>query len=117
MIYVFAMVYLANLLVFSKNEQDHAEYLHWVLCKLHEQKLKVKCKKSAYSLAELQYLSHIIKDLTIDMDQQKIEMITKWPAPTTGKELQTFLGQCNFYAKFVKDSAAVAAPLHNLLSK
>ena len=58
---VFAIVYLADILVFSKNEHDHAEHLRWVLTKLHEHKLKAKCKKSAFGLAELQYLGHIVK--------------------------------------------------------
>ena len=44
-------------------------------------------------------------------------MITKWPAPTTVKELQAFPGLCNFYAKFVQHFATIAAPLHNLLWK
>ena len=50
---VFAMVYLDDILVFSKNEHDHAEHLRWVLTKLHEHKLKAKRKKSAFGLAEL----------------------------------------------------------------
>ena len=65
---VFAMVYLDDILVFSKNEHDHAKHLHWVLTKLREHKLKAECKKSAIGLAELQYLGHIIKDSTISMD-------------------------------------------------
>ena len=65
---VFAMVYLDDILVFSKNGHDHAEHLHWVLTKLGEHKLKAKCKKSAFSLAELQYLGHIMKNSTISMD-------------------------------------------------
>ena len=65
---VFATVYLDDILVLSKNKHNHAEYLHWVLTKLHEHKLKAKCKKSAFGLAKLQYLGHIIKNLTISMD-------------------------------------------------
>ena len=64
---VFARVYLDNILVFSKNEHNHAKYLHWVLTKLREHKLKVKYKKSVFGLAELQYLGHIIKNSTISM--------------------------------------------------
>ena len=63
---VFAKVYLDDILVFSKNKHGHAEHLHWVLTKLREH--KAKCKKSAFGLAELQYLSHIIKNSTISMD-------------------------------------------------
>ena len=65
---VFAMVYLNDVLVFSKNEQNHAEHLHWVLTKPLEHKLKAKCKKNAFGLAELQYLGHIVKNLIISMD-------------------------------------------------
>ena len=63
-----ATVYLDDILVFSKNEHNHAEHLRWVLTKLCEHKLKAKCKKSAFSLAELQYLGHIVKNSTISMD-------------------------------------------------
>ena len=65
---VFAMVYLDDILVFSKNEHNHAEHLRWVLTKLREHKLKAKHKKSAFSLAELQYLGHNMKNSTISMD-------------------------------------------------
>ena len=62
------MVYLNDILVFSKSEQDHAEHLHWVLSNLHEHKLKAKHKKSALGLAELQYLGHIVKSSTRSID-------------------------------------------------
>ena len=60
---VFVMVYLDDILVFSKKEHNHAEHLHWVLTKLREHKLKAKRKKSAFGLAELQYLGHIVQKL------------------------------------------------------
>ena len=65
---VFAMVHLDDILVFLKIEYNHAEYLCWVLTKLREHKLKAKCKKSAFGLAELQYFGHIVKNSTISMD-------------------------------------------------
>ena len=55
-------------MVFSKNKHNHAEHLRWVLAKLRAHKLKAKCKKSAFGLAELQYLGHIMKNSTISMD-------------------------------------------------
>ena len=58
---VFATVYLDDILVFSRTEQDHAEHLRWVLEKLREHHLKAKKKKSAFGLTELSYLGHIIK--------------------------------------------------------
>ena len=65
---VFAKVYLDDILVFSKNEQDHADHLCWVITKLREHKLKAKRKKSAFGLAKLQYLGHIVKNSTLSMD-------------------------------------------------
>jgi len=65
---VFAMVYLDDILVFSKNEHNHAEHLRWVLTKLREHKLKVKHKKSAFGLAKLHDFCHIVKNSTISMD-------------------------------------------------
>ena len=114
---VFATVYLDDILVFSRSEEDHAEHLRWVLAKLREHHLKAKRKKSAFGLSELQYLGHVIQYNTISMDPQKVDAITKWPEPKNVKELQTFLGLCNFYAKFVRHFATIAAPLHELLRK
>ena len=65
---VFAMVYLDDILVFSKNKHNHAEHLRWVLSKLCEHKLKAKRKKSEFGLAELQYLGRIVKNSTIPID-------------------------------------------------
>ena len=65
---VFAAVYLDDILILSKNKHNHAEHLCWVLTKPHEHKLKAKCKKSAFGLAELQYLGHIVKNSNISMD-------------------------------------------------
>ena len=64
----FATVYLDDILVFSKNEHNHARHLCWVLTKLREHKLKVKHKKSVFGLVELQDLGHIMKSSTISMD-------------------------------------------------
>ena len=114
---VFATVYLDDILVFSRTEEDHAEHLRWVLTKLREHHLKAKRKKSAFGLNELQYLGHVIHKNTISMDPQKIDAITRWPEPKNVKELQTFLGLCNFYAKFVRHFAHIAVPLHELLWK
>ena len=114
---MFATVYLDDILIFSKNEADHAEHLRWVLQQLRAHNLKAKRKKSAFGLPELYYLGHIIKNSCIMMDPQKVAAIVGWPDPTCKKELQAFLGMCNFYSKFVKGFATIAAPLHALLRK
>ena len=64
---IFATVYLYDILIFLKNEHDHAKHLHWVLTKLQEHKLKANCEKSAFGLAKLQYLGHITKNSAISI--------------------------------------------------
>ena len=61
---------------------------------------------------QLSYLGHVIKQGTITMEPQKVDAISNWPTPTSKKELQTFLGLANYYAKFVRHFATLAAPLH-----
>lgn len=84
---VFAMVYLDDILIFSKTEAEHEQHLRWVLDKLREHHLKAKRKKSAFGLNELSYLGHVIKQGTICMEPQKVDAITKWPVPLSVKDL------------------------------
>ena len=72
----------------------------------------MKHKKSAFGLDQLSYLGHVIKQGTITMEPQKVDAISNWPTPTSKKELQTFLGLANYYAKFVRHFATLTAPLH-----
>ena len=108
----FVTMYLDDILIFSRTEQEHEQHLRWVLTKLREHHLHAKLKKSAFGLNRLNYLGHILHDSTIQMEPAKTAAIDNWPTPTSRKELQTFLGLANYYAKFVRHFATLAAPLH-----
>ena len=113
----FVTVYLDDILIFSRTEQEHEQHLRWVLSKLREHHLHAKLKKSPFGLNRLNYLGHILHDSTIQMEPAKTAAIDNWPTPTSRKELQTFLGLANYIAKLVHHFVTLAAPLHQLLCK
>ena len=78
---VFATVYLDDILVFSKDTEQHEQHLRWVLTQLQNHGLKAKRTKSTFGLSELQYLGHVIRNSTITMEPQKVEAINNWPVP------------------------------------
>ena len=92
----FVTMYLDDILIFSRTEQEHEQHLRWVLTKLREHHLHAKLKKSAFGLNRLNYLGHILHDSTIQMEPAKTAAIDNWPTPTSRKELQTFLGLANY---------------------
>ena len=87
---VFATVYLEDILMFLKNKQDHAEHLCWMLSKLREDKLKAKLKKSAFGLAEVQWLGYIVKNSTISMAHKKSTRLPNGLHPIHSKNHRHF---------------------------
>ena len=86
-----------NILVFSKNEEDHKKHVGRILQKLREHKLLLKPEKCWFSKKEIEFLGLIISEDSIMMDKGKVEAIRNWPEPKNKKELQQFLGFVNFY--------------------
>lgn len=106
-----------NILVYSRNWDEHLQHVRVVLELLRKHQLFVKLKKCKFGRVELDYLGHIISDEGVKIDQTKIEAMLSWPAPTTVTELRGFLGLTGYYRKFVKDYRVIARPLTNLLKK
>ena len=113
----FVTVYLDDILVFSKDPAQHERHLRWVFSKLREHGLHAKRRKCDFALRQLEYLGHIITPEGIRVHPGKTSAIDKLAQPTCKKELQMFLGMCNYYVKFVRDYAHTAAPLYELLRK
>ena len=107
----FATVYLDDVLVYSKNPQEHLVHLELVLQRLREHQLYAKLSKCAFALIDMPFLGHIISAGGIRMDPAKVDAIMQWPAPRTVVQLQSFLGLANYYRRFVKDYSKIATPL------
>lgn len=110
----FCVVYLDDILVYSKTPEDHLEHLDHILRKLGEHQLHVQLKKCYFGRKEAEFLGHVVSAQGIKVDPKKIEAVKNWPQPTTTTEVRSFLGFANYYRKFVKDFSAVASPLTDL---
>ncbi|GBG65121.1 hypothetical protein CBR_g49484 [Chara braunii] len=111
------LVYLDDILVFSKTLQEHQGHLRQVLEKLREANFKINAKKCEWAKTQVLYLGHVLDGDGIKPEDSKIAAIRDWPTPRTLTELRSFLGLANYYRKFVRNFSTIAAPLRRMLKK
>jgi len=114
---VVVMVYINDILIFTKTEEGHDEIVQEVLRRLRANDLFLKPEKCFFKQREIEFLGLIIGPNGVEIDPSKVEGITNWPTPTKVKDVQSFLGLANFYRRFIKDFSKIAAPLHKLTRK
>src|SRR4051812_7971372 len=111
------VVFIDDILVFSKNEEEHAEHLRLVLEKLREHQLYAKFSKCEFWLKEVRFLGHVVSGEGIAVDPTKVESVTEWNAPTTVGEIHSFLGLAGYYRRFIENFSKIARPMTVLLKK
>ena len=111
----YCLIYLDDVVIFSKTYEEHLERLDAVFKRLHAAGLKVNNKKCHFFKHRIKYLGHIVSQDGISTDPDKIEAVKSWPIPKDVKDLQRFLGFVGYYRRFIKNFAKVAQPLHKLL--
>ena len=111
------LVYLDNIIIFSRTIEEHLERLAEVLGRLCDAGLKLKPAKCHLLRKSVYYLGHIVSERGIETDPQKVKCIKEWPTPVNSKELRQFVGMASYNRKFVKDFAKITAPLHSLADK
>ena len=110
------IIYLDDIIIFSKNPDDHITRLEGVFEKLAKAGLKLKPSKCEFFHSSLKYLGHIVSKEGIATDPRKIEAFRNWPRPKTVTDVRSFTGFTNYYRKFIKGYAKIARPLHELTS-
>ena len=110
------IIYLDDVMIFSKSPEEHIEQLDAVLTKIEDAGLKLKPSKCEFFKHRIAYLGHIVSDKGIETDPKKIEAILKWPVPKTVHDVRSFLGFTNYYRKFIYKYAQKAKPLNKLIS-
>ena len=113
----FVMVYLDDILIFSRTIEEHSQHLKLVLNKLREEQLYAKLSKCEFAKKSIEYLGHIVSPDGLSLEEQKTKAIKDWPTPKSQRDVQSFLGLLNFYRRFFKDFAMIAKPLTNLTGK
>ena len=111
------VIYLDNILIFTKTLKEHHRIVCRVLEKLHNHKLYLKPEKCEFERESIEYLGLIISQNHVAMDPAKVAGVLEWPVPVNLKEVQSFIGFLNFYRCFIEGFAKVARPLHNLMKK
>src|SRR6185369_4008003 len=88
----FVVVFIDDILIFSKNEEEHAEHLRIVLQRLREHQLYAKFSKCDFLLKKVQFLGHVISEDGISVDPSKIRDVRDWKAPASVPKIRSFLG-------------------------
>jgi len=114
---VYIQVYLDDIIIYSKNMETHIQHVRIVLTRLIKNGLFAKLQKCEFHVESTTFLGFTVSAKGLEMDKDKLNSILEWPRPTSQKELQSFLGLCNFYRKFIKNFANLMEPLRILLKK
>jgi hypothetical protein len=110
----FVVMYLDDILIYSKTWFEHLHHIQQVLQTLRQHKLYANLEKCFFSMDRVHYLGYIIDQHGAHMDPTKIQVICDWPAPTTLIELRIFLGLANFYRRFVLGFFHIARALSQI---
>jgi len=109
--------FIDNILVATDTEERYDELVEEMLKRLEENDLFVKPEKRKWKVREVEFLGVVIGPKGVEIQREKIEGALNWPASRNVKEVQKFLGLANYYRRFIKDFARIAAPLHVLVRK
>ena len=110
-------IFINDILVATDTEEGHNELVEKVLKRLEENDLFVKPEKCKWKVREVEFLGVVIGLRGVEIQKEKVEEVLNWLVPRNIKEVQKFLGLVNYYRRFIKDFARLAAPLHVLVRK
>ncbi|WMV08601.1 hypothetical protein MTR67_001986 [Solanum verrucosum] len=114
---LFVIVFIDDILVYSRSKDKHANHLRAVLQVLRDRELYAKFSKCEFWLDYVSFLGHIVLDAGIAVDTQKIEGVKTWPRPMTPTEVRSFLGLAGYYRRFIEGFSSLSTPLTKLTQK
>ncbi|WVZ63682.1 hypothetical protein U9M48_013295 [Paspalum notatum var. saurae] len=113
----FVVVFIDDILIYSKTEAEHEEHLRLVLQRLREHKLYAKFSKCEFWIDEVRFLGHVVSKGGIAVDPSKVSTVTNWKVPEIPKEVRGFLGLAGYYRRFIENFSRIAKPMTSLLEK
>eukprot|EP00253_Pinus_taeda_P017918 PITA_17918 len=113
----FVLIFIDDILIYSRNIKEHEEHLRIVLQTLREHQLYGKFSKCDFYKEQIQYLGHIITKEGIAVDPEKIKTIMEWPTPKDVADIRSFMGLAGYYRRFVEGFSRVAYPITSLQKK
>ncbi|KAJ9536696.1 hypothetical protein OSB04_un000081 [Centaurea solstitialis] len=113
----FIVVYLDDILVYSRDKVEHAFHLRRLFEKLREQKLFGKLEKCAFMVPNISFLGYIVSNQGVKVDPEKVHAISSWLTPNNMHDVRSFHGLASFYRRFIKNFSSIMAPITELLKK
>ena len=113
----FVIVFIDDILVYSRSELQHERHLGLVLQMLRWHQLYAKLNKCEFWLSRVGFLGHVVSADGIYVDPQKVEVVANWEQPTTVTEVRSFLGLAGYYRRFIEGFSKIVGPLHGLTRK
>ncbi|WVZ97443.1 hypothetical protein U9M48_042981 [Paspalum notatum var. saurae] len=113
----FVVVFIDDILIYSKMEAEHEEHLRLVLQRLREHKLYAKFSKCEFWIDEVRFLGHVVSKGGIAVDPSNVSTVTNWKVPEIPKEVRGFLGLAGYYRRFIENFSKIAKPMTSLQEK
>jgi hypothetical protein len=113
----FVVVFIDDILVYSRNEEEHEEQLRLVLQKLRDHKLYAKLSKCEFWLKQVAFLLHVVLKGGISVDPSKVQDVLSWKTPTSVSDIRSFLGLVGYYQRFIEGFSKMSKPMTELLEK
>nr|GFA30836.1 putative reverse transcriptase domain-containing protein [Tanacetum cinerariifolium] len=113
----FVIVFIDDILIYSRNKEEHANHLRIIMELLRKDKLYAKFSKCDFWVRTMQFLGHLIDSQGLHVDPAMIEAVKNWASPTTPTEIRQFLGLVGYYLRFIKDFSKIAKSLTILSQK
>jgi hypothetical protein len=113
----FLLVFLDDLLIYSRTEEEHIKHIEAVLRKLREHCLFARAQKCDWGMEKIDFLGHVVSHEGISTDPSKVESVRDWPVPKTRTEVLAFKGLASYYRRFVSNFSEISGPLSALTSE
>ncbi|GJU79147.1 putative reverse transcriptase domain-containing protein [Tanacetum coccineum] len=113
----FVIVFIDDILIYSKNKEEHEKHLKIILELLKKEQLYAKFSNCDFWLESVQFIGYVINNKGVHVDPAKVEAIRNLSAPTTPKEVRQFLGLAGYYRRFIEGFSLISKPLTKLTQK
>jgi hypothetical protein len=113
----FVIVFIDDILIYSKDKEEHAKHLRIALQILREHQLYAKFSKCEFWLDQVEFLGHVISKEGIAVNPSKVASVLEWESPKNVKQIRGFLGMAGYYRRFIEGFSKIAGPMTKLLRK
>ena len=113
-LYKGVMVFIDDILIYSRTAEEHAELVEWVLQRLQQEGYYANPDKCEFFQREVSFLGHVISEHGVAVQQHKVRAVSEWPLPQSKKDVRAFLGLTGYYGKFIHCYSEIATPLTDL---